>query len=198
MKTSTTEDNTGYNRAPCTMQEVSKGCWDHLRSMEWTFQAEKSLPLKEKRYFQKLVLTWMITKIHGTKVLPLLLVKYVPAIWGTWKAQAVSFLKRWVKPAPSPPRRQSTCPKRMWLFPKTWSFSCPPWPVVRILQLKTHKAKQGIPPLPFLHQVTQESGGQRPSEIIQTIVLHTRRGLAVACTRSLRWYVRKPGLWSVI
>ena len=54
-------------------------------------QAEKSQPLKEERYFQKSVPNWMVTMTHNTKVLPLLLARYVQAIWRTQKPRKTAF-----------------------------------------------------------------------------------------------------------
>lgn len=105
------QHNMGYNRAPCKIQEASKGCWGTSRRSKFatwknkvestarTFQAEHSLPLKEDRNFPRSVPNSVITKTHHRRAcLFCWSSACVPPGGLKSPSGADSLLKRWMKP----------------------------------------------------------------------------------------------------
>ena len=83
--------NKGGGQRMLGQREKENSEFAHRQNKAVGDQAEKSQPLKEERYFQKSVPNWMVTMTHNTKVLPLLLARYVQAIWRTQKPRKAAF-----------------------------------------------------------------------------------------------------------
>lgn len=140
----------GTQRLLGQLENNKKICWTEKQDSGRAWSAHSRL---KERYFCKLVPNWVIPRTHITKVVTLLLVKYMHDVEER-KGQADSFLNTWIKPQPKYPT------KRTWLKTSLKTSFLP-----TLMQSANWKlSRKVIPPWHFYIKITQGSGAENPSD----------------------------------